>query len=170
MLPKLSDHDTRTLFRRCTRGNFHAVNSVDNVALLRLRREGQRLTAGREALLEALAEAGRPMTIPMILKVRPSLAQSSVYRNLTVLQNAGLVTRIALGDDHAHFELSEALTGEHHHHTVCTECGAVAPVTLTDAVEAKLVKSLIAATESTSFRVTGHRLDVLGVCAACDST
>lgn len=145
------------------------MNSVDNVALQRLRREGQRLTAGREALLETLAEAGRPMTIPMILKVRPSLAQSSVYRNLTVLQSAGLVTRISLGDDHAHFELSEELTGEHHHHTVCTECGAVSPVTLTDAVEAKLVKSLVAATEPTAFRVTGHRLDVLGVCAACDS-
>lgn len=145
------------------------MNSVDNVALHRLRREGQRLTAGRQALLETLAEAGRPMTIPMILQVRPSLAQSSVYRNLTVLQGAGLVTRIALGDDHAHFELSEELTGEHHHHTVCTECGAVTPVTLTDAVESKLVKSLTAATETARFRVTGHRLDVLGVCATCDS-
>lgn len=145
------------------------MNSVDNVALLRLRREGQRLTAGRQALLETLAEAGRPMTIPMILQVRPSLAQSSVYRNLSVLQSAGLVTRIALGDDHAHFELSEELTGEHHHHTVCTECGAVTPVTLEDAIEAKLVKSLTAATEPARFRVTGHRLDILGVCAACAS-
>jgi Fur family ferric uptake transcriptional regulator len=145
------------------------VNSVDNVALHRLRREGQRLTAGREALLETLAQAGRPMTIPMILKVQPSLAQSSVYRNLTILEGVGLVTRISLGDDHAHFELSEELTGEHHHHTVCTECGAVTPVTLTDAAEHKLIKSLAAATETAQFRVTAHRLDVLGVCAACDT-
>jgi Fe2+ or Zn2+ uptake regulation protein len=145
------------------------VNSVDNVALHRLRREGQRLTAGRQALLETLAEAGRPMTIPMILTVCPTLAQSSVYRNLSVLQSAGLVTRVALGDDHAHFELSEAVTGVHHHHTVCVECGAVAAVTLADSVEAKLVKSLSTAAETVPFRVTGHRLDVLGVCATCDS-
>jgi Fe2+ or Zn2+ uptake regulation protein len=143
------------------------VNSVDSIALHRLRREGQRLTAGRQTLLETLAEAGRPMTIPMILQAQPSLAQSSVYRNLTVLQGAGLVTRIALGDDHAHFELSEEVTGVHHHHTVCTECGAVAPVSLADSVEAKLVKALSSATEHTSFHVTGHRLDIVGLCASC---
>lgn len=143
------------------------MNSVDNVALHRLRREGQRLTAGRQALLDALAEAGRPMTIPMILRAQPGLAQSSVYRNLTVLQSAGLVTRISLGDDHAHFELSEEVTGLHHHHTVCTECGSVAPVTLPDSVESKLVKALTAATEGASFEVTGHRLDILGLCDIC---
>lgn len=110
------------------------------------------------------------MTIPMILQAQPTLAQSSVYRNLTVLQSAGLVTRIALGDDHAHFELSEQVTGEHHHHTVCRECGAVAPVTLPDSVESKLVKALIAATDHSSFHVTGHRLDIVGLCAACVTT
>lgn len=109
------------------------------------------------------------MTIPMILQHAPSLAQSSVYRNLTVLEQAGLVARIALGDDHAHFELSEQVTGTHHHHQVCTECGAVDVVTLPNPVERKLDVALASAAQATSFRLTGHRLNLIGFCAACDT-
>ena len=55
----------------------------------RLHRVGQRLTANRQALLDALTAAARPLTIPEILDRRPDLAQSSVYRNLVVLEEAG---------------------------------------------------------------------------------
>jgi Fe2+ or Zn2+ uptake regulation protein len=146
------------------------VTTVDNIALFNLRRDGQRLTSGRQLLLRTLAEAAKPLTIPMILRAEPSLAQSSVYRNLAVLGKAGLVIRISIGDEHAHFELSEALTGVHHHHLVCTECGSVQVVELPERAERSLDKQLQAAAADTSFQLTGHRLDLIGVCAECTAS
>ncbi|MBA2281459.1 MAG: transcriptional repressor, partial [Acidimicrobiia bacterium] len=89
-----------------------------------LRRDQQRYTSNRRELVDALVVAGRPVTIPELLAGRPELAQSSAYRNLSVLERAGIVRRIVTSDDHARFELAEELTG-HHHHLICASCGAV---------------------------------------------
>ena len=45
--------------------------------------------------------------------------------------------RIIAGDEFSHFELGEDLTA-HHHHLVCTRCGRVDDVTLTDSIEETL--------------------------------
>jgi Fe2+ or Zn2+ uptake regulation protein len=52
----------------------------------RLRRSGQRATPNRNALVQILLRAGRPVTIPEILETDSDLAQSSVYRNLQLLE------------------------------------------------------------------------------------
>ena len=56
---------------------------------LRLLRCDQRYTRLRRALIETMAGAGRPLTIPEILRTNPGLSQSSAYRNITVLIEAG---------------------------------------------------------------------------------
>src|SRR5262249_34758137 len=84
----------------------------------RLRAAGRRYTGQRRRLVELLAEAGRPMTIPDILVVRSDLKQSSVYRNLADLEQAGVVRRVATDEGFGRYELAEDLIG-HHHHLVC---------------------------------------------------
>jgi Fe2+ or Zn2+ uptake regulation protein len=103
----------------------------------------------------------------MILQRQPTLAQSSVYRNLAVLEHAGLVSKISMGDEHAHYELGEEITNHHHHHTVCTSCGAVRDVTLSAAAERSLERALQDAAFGQSFELHRHRLDLLGRCDAC---
>src|SRR5258706_12337081 len=68
-----------------------AMDDLDRVAALRLRKAGQRYTGNRRELLELFATVSEPLTIPEILAHRRDLAQSSVYRNLAVLEQAGLV-------------------------------------------------------------------------------
>ncbi len=143
------------------------VTEIDDIALHRLRKDGQRLTSGRQLILRTLQEAGGPITIPMILRRQPSLAQSSVYRNLAVLEHAGLVSRISMGGEHAHYELGEEITNHHHHHLVCRSCGSVSDVTLSDAAERSLDKALDEAARGADFELQQHRLDLLGRCAAC---
>ena len=75
------------------------VNDLDRIAIQRLRRDGQRYTDNRRQLVALLASSDAPLTIPEILTDRPDLAQSSVYRNLAVLERAGLVQRIVTTDD-----------------------------------------------------------------------
>ena len=132
----------------------------------RLRTDGQRYTASRRALIEALAAAERPATIPELLGSRPGLAQSSAYRNLAVLEQVGVVRRIVTSDEHARFELAEDLTG-HHHHLVCGTCGLVEDFTVSHQLERSLESALARVADGSGFHVDHHQLDLVGTCSDC---
>lgn len=138
----------------------------DDVATL-LRVGDHRYTTGRRKVVGALHSAAGPVTIPEIIELDGGLAQSSVYRNLAILEEVGAVTRIVTHDDHARFELAEALTDHHHHHLICTNCGSVSDFELAPDAEAMLEQALTRSGRSAKFRVEGHRLDLLGTCATC---
>jgi Fe2+ or Zn2+ uptake regulation protein len=133
---------------------------------LRLLRCDQRYTRLRRALIETMAGAGRPLTIPEILRTNPGLSQSSAYRNITVLIDAGAARRVTGADDHGRFELAEDLSG-HHHHLVCGTCGKVADIHPSPRLERALAEAARAVADEDDFDVTEHRFDLLGVCADC---
>jgi Fur family transcriptional regulator, ferric uptake regulator len=137
----------------------------DQVAL-RLARFEQRYTRLRRALVETLAGAGRPLTIPEILATNPGLTQSTAYRNITVLIDAGAARRVTGADDHGRFELAEDLSA-HHHHLVCATCGKVSDILPSARLERALAEAARAAADRGDFDVTDHRFDLLGVCAEC---
>lgn len=137
----------------------------EEVATL-LRRADQRYTSGRRRLVKVLQMGDGPLTITQILMADPSLPQSSVYRNLTILEEVGAVTRIVTRDDFARYELAEDLTG-HHHHLICSSCGDVADFALDSSAERELDQALQQAADQFGFQVTGHRLDLLGHCSSC---
>jgi Fur family ferric uptake transcriptional regulator len=126
----------------------------------------QRFTTGRRDIVSALANAKRPLSIPEILDQATGLAQSSAYRNLTVLENAGVVVRVITTDEWARYELSEDLTG-HHHHMVCSVCGSVDDVRISDSIEHELDAALEKVARKAGFKMAHHRLDVVGVCKTC---
>jgi Fur family transcriptional regulator, ferric uptake regulator len=133
----------------------------------RLRGLEHRYTPGRRAVVEVLAHARDPLTIPQILEHRRELAQSSAYRNLAVLEEVGVVHRIVTTDDHARFELAEELTGHHHHHLVCATCGIVLDVALPAAVDHQLDEALREAARDRNFDADHHRVDLVGTCSGC---
>jgi Fe2+ or Zn2+ uptake regulation protein len=138
---------------------------IHEIAAERLRRQDKRYTSNRRALVAALS-AGRPMTLPELLAVSKGLPQSSAYRNLGLLEEAGVVRRIVGGGEFARYELAEDLT-EHHHHLVCLTCGHVDDFTLPTAAEASIMRALQTAGTSCGFVIEGHRLDALGHCTNC---
>jgi Fe2+ or Zn2+ uptake regulation protein len=145
------------------RAELHELHAT---ASERLRGDGQRYTSSRRALVEALAGAAHPATIPELLGNRPALAQSSAYRNLAVLEQVGVVHRIVTSDEHARFELAEDLTG-HHHHLVCGQCGRVEDFTMSASLERSLESALAKVADGTGFQVDHHRLDLVGTCQRC---
>jgi Fe2+ or Zn2+ uptake regulation protein len=132
----------------------------------RLRADAQRYTTGRRALVELLAEVDQPLTIPQLLEHRRGLAQSSAYRNLAVLERAGVVHRIVTTDEFARYELAEDLT-QHHHHLICSVCGDVADFTVPAPVERDLESALAKVAKQAGFRADSHRLDLVGTCGTC---
>jgi Fe2+ or Zn2+ uptake regulation protein len=131
----------------------------------RLRRVQQRLTPKRAAIVDVLATAERPLALPDILSAGDGLAQSSVYRNLVVLEQAGVVHRIVTAES-ARFELAEELTG-HHHHLICTNCGTVEDVPASSGLEASMADAVAQIESTTGFRTKAHRIDLVGLCRRC---
>ena len=139
---------------------------LDRIAVQRLRRDGQRYTDNRRRLVALLEGTDAPLTIPEILERGPDLAQSSVYRNLAVLERAGLVHRIVTTDDWARYELDHALT-HHHHHLICSGCGVVRDFTVSPRLERSIDEALAKVAGDAGFRLDHHRLDLVGFCTDC---
>ena len=146
---------------------FGAVKNVHDAVSTLLRSAGQRYTGSRRAVVDVLADEGRPMTLPEILARQPDLAQSSAYRNLAELEQAGVVRRIITSDEHSHFELAEDLTGHHHHHLICRDCGAVTDFAVPADLEKQIERSASAVARKYGFVVDAHRLDLVGRCMDC---
>jgi Fe2+ or Zn2+ uptake regulation protein len=132
----------------------------------KLRNVGQRYTTRRRALVEILERARQPLPIPEILDAGTSLAQSSAYRNLAVLEQAHVVRRVVTGEEFSRYELAEDLT-EHHHHLVCSNCGAVRDVTIPTRLERSMERALDDVASDIGFAAVSHRLDLIGTCRAC---
>ncbi|MBW3561172.1 MAG: transcriptional repressor [Actinobacteria bacterium] len=132
----------------------------------RLRRTRQRYTTGRRELVDLLDRMDRPLTIPELLERDPGLSQSSLYRNLQVLEQAEVVRRVVAATDAvARFELTEDLTS-HHHHLVCDTCGRIEDFEPSSTVEDALER-LVDGEVGRGFRPDHHRLDLVGTCADC---
>jgi Fur family ferric uptake transcriptional regulator len=99
----------------------------DNVAdaVQALRESGRRLSTARRLVLEALFAADGPVSAVYLAR-RLKLDESSVYRNLEVLEHQGLLRHIHLG----HGPGLYALTSHHDvEYLYCEHCAKVTPVT-----------------------------------------
>ena len=139
------------------------ASDVDATAEARLLREGQRYTAGRRALVDALSRAATRSTSTSLTADVPQLL---AYRNLAVLEQAGVVRRVITEGDFARFELAEDLT-EHHHHLVCSSCGRVEDVRGAAVVRARHDRTLDRLARKARFATVSHRLDLIGTCREC---
>ncbi len=131
-----------------------------------LRRDGNRYTSGRRALVETVAARGRPATLPELLGHDDRLSPSSAYRNLDVLERAGVIRRLATGADFSHFELSESLVG-HHHHLICIDCARIEDIELEAELESALDIALAGAATAAGFEPLHHVVDLHGRCQHC---
>jgi Fur family transcriptional regulator, ferric uptake regulator len=142
------------------------TRDVHTTAAQRLEVEGQRYTPQRRRLVEILLSAGQPLTIPGILHGHADMKQSSVYRNLAALEQAGVVWRVATDEEYGSYELSEELT-RHHHHLICRSCGRVEDVTIPGELEQRIDRTLDRVARKSGFATVAHRLDLIGICREC---
>lgn len=155
---------------RCDEGTLVTMSAgkdgIHTEIARRLRSKGLVYTQGRRRLIDVLLDIGHPASVPELVAHRSKLTQSSIYRNLTDLEGVGVVHRIAGSDDHTRYELAEHFIG-HHHHLICVKCGKVSDFVVSAAAERNIDDTLTKAARSAKFRLTGHRLDALGLCSRC---
>lgn len=125
----------------------------------RLLAGGYRLTAPRRALIEAMQDLGERFTAEELVADAPTVGRATVFRTLRLLQDLGLVCQVVLPDGGLEYRIDEA---GHHHHLVCTECGAIGDFSGCD------IDDLLAElARRTGYDIDRHRLEVYGRCARC---
>jgi Fur family peroxide stress response transcriptional regulator len=116
----------------------------------------------RERILELLRGTGAHPTADWLydrLKGEyPNLSMGTVYRNLNILVEQGLVGRI---DNGSTFDRFDAKTGPHYHF-ICEKCGVIVDLELP--IDETLNRKV---TESTLFTVRRHRIEFYGICDRC---
>jgi Fur family ferric uptake transcriptional regulator len=90
------------------------------------------------------------------------VGRATVFRTLKLLQEVGTVCQVVLDDGTLQYRLTP---GGHHHHIVCSRCGAV-----NDFASCDIQGLLSEIADRTGYAIDAHRLEVYGRCAACRST
>jgi Fur family ferric uptake transcriptional regulator len=88
------------------------------------------------------------------------VSRSSIYRTLSLLEEAGLIRKVARQDDKDVFEHDYGYP--QHDHLICKKCGAMIEFP-NEAISEVLEKIA----NDHGFRMSGHRLEVDGLCANC---
>jgi Fur family ferric uptake transcriptional regulator len=141
--------------------------ALDREVERRLAEHEVRYTRGRHQVVATLAAAGGPLSAAELYEqVNGSLPLSSIYRSLTVLEEAGILAPHNSAKGLTRYELAEWLKG-HHHHLVCVECGSVEDVAVTDQQEAEVDSLVTEMSRTASFSPINHVLEIEGRCSRC---
>ncbi|MGE0227185.1 MAG: Fur family transcriptional regulator [Dehalococcoidia bacterium] len=122
-------------------------------------RSGYRVTGPRRELLATLQEMGDHFTAEGLVAASPGVGRATVFRTLRLLQDIGALCQVVLDDGTLQYRLT---SGGHHHHVVCSRCGAVNDFSACD------IQGLLdEIAERTGYAIDAHRLEVYGRCSDC---
>lgn len=127
-----------------------------------LKESGVRITPQRHAVLDYLLTSETHPTADEIYKALedkfPNMSVATVYNNLRVLKNLGLVRELTYGDDSSRFDCNMT----DHYHILCKDCGKIVDFHYPSLDE---IESL--AEQVTGFEVSHHRMELYGRCGSC---
>ncbi|RBW68115.1 peroxide-responsive transcriptional repressor PerR [Bacillus taeanensis] len=127
-----------------------------------LKTAGVRITPQRHAILEHLIESLSHPTADDIYKALegkfPNMSVATVYNNLRVFKEVGLVKELTYGDSSSRFD---CVTTDHYH-IICDDCGKIVDFHYPGLDEVETL-----AEQVTGFKVSRHRMEIYGVCPNC---
>lgn len=124
-----------------------------------------RLTTQRQVILEELGKVKSHPTAnelyDMVRKRLPRIGLGTVYRNLELMAENGIILKLEVGGTQKRFDA----TTEAHYHIRCSQCGKV------DDIDIPVMGTLVqAASDSSSYQITGHHVEFTGICGSCQGT
>jgi Fur family ferric uptake transcriptional regulator len=153
--------------RLLNENNFHltiAMTFTQSKIASILRHRGYKLTPQRRAVLNIIAQSHDHLTPAAIYEKvhqeHPHVGLVTVYRTLDILAELGLICEVHAGGSCRSYLMRRP--SEHHHHLICSECGAV--IDFTDCDLSNLEQRLA---RETHFEIEGHLLEFTGRCRNC---
>lgn len=121
-----------------------------------------RMTKQRQVILEELCKVTSHPTADemyqMIRKRLPKISLGTVYRNLEILSELGMVLKLDVGGTQKRFDGKV----ENHYHVRCTDCGRVGDIHMATNHEIEQQAQPL-----TDFQIKRHSLEFIGVCPEC---
>ena len=121
-----------------------------------------RLTTQRQIILEELAKVTSHPTAnevyDMVRQRLPRIGLGTVYRNLELMAESGLILKLEVGGTQKRFDA----TVSPHYHIRCTQCSKV------DDIEIPVqghINALAAAV--CDYQILGHHIEFSGICDDC---
>jgi len=129
-----------------------------------LNEKGMKFTKHRSMILMILDNALNPLSAEEIfLKMKEEGSKvnlSTVYRTMEIMAENALVIKTAFMDDNlSRYEFNRM---EHKHRLVCTGCSRMVSI---DCCPVEEYAASLCSRES--FELTGHRLEIYGICPEC---
>lgn len=133
-------------------------------ALDTLKETGVRITPQRHAILEFLINSMSHPTADEIYKALegkfPNMSVATVYNNLRVFREVGLVNELTFGDSSSRFDYNTT----NHYHVICEKCGKIVDFQYPGLDEVEHLAAHV-----TGFKVEFHRMEIYGTCPECTS-
>jgi Fur family ferric uptake transcriptional regulator len=140
------------------------TSEEQEVFLKHIQRAGLKRTAQRDLILDVFLRTEEHLSsedlYSLVKREDPSIGQTTVYRTLKLLTDAGLAREVRFGDGRTRYEHN--YKHPHHDHMICTECGKTIEF-FSDELEK--LQDKIAARHK--FEITHHTLRMFGYCEDC---
>lgn len=123
----------------------------------------QRNTIQREIVLEAVNSLHIHPTpeeiVEFVNKKYPSISRSTVYRNLNILEQSGVILRVKIPNAADRFDFNVT----NHYHIVCEKCGRV------DDIEMPYLNDLNSSiSNKNGYSINSHSIVFFGECPDCN--
>src|SRR6267378_156561 len=140
------------------------MTEEQEVFLNHIQKKGLKRTSQRDLILDVFLRTERHLSnedlYRLVQEEDASVGQTTVYRTLKLLTEAGLAREVRFGDGRTHYEHN--YKHEHHDHMICSECGKIIEFY---SAELEAIQDAMAA--KYKFTLTEHLLRMIGVCADC---
>jgi Fur family ferric uptake transcriptional regulator len=141
-----------------------SMTEEQEVFLKHIQKKGLKRTAQRDLILDIFLRTEAHLSSEDLYRLvkqgDPSIGQTTVYRTLKLLAEAGLAREVRFGDGITHYEHN--YKHQHHDHMICSECGRIIEFY---SAELEALQDAMAAKHR--FQINEHLLRIIGVCAEC---
>lgn len=129
-----------------------------------IQKAGLKKTAQRDLILDVFLRTEEHLSSEdlynLVKKEDQTIGQTTVYRTLKLLTEAGLAREVRFGDGRTHYEHN--YKHQHHDHMICIECGKIIEFF---SAELEAIQDDMA--EKHGFETTSHSLRMWGYCSDC---
>jgi Fe2+ or Zn2+ uptake regulation protein len=120
---------------------------------------GLRRTTARTAVTDRIEGLSDAFTAEQLCRDLPGVGRATVYRTIRHLVDAGALCKLPILDGAPMYSIARI---EHHHHTVCSRCGAVGE--FRHSTVERVMRSLANEIDGD---IIGHRMEIFITCNSC---
>lgn len=129
-----------------------------------IQRAGLKRTAQRDLILDVFLRTEEHLSSEdlyrLVQKEDPEIGQTTVYRTLKLLTDAGLAREVRFGDGRTRYEHN--YKHPHHDHMICTDCGKTIEFF---SAQLEAIQDEVASKHG--FNISHHTLRMFGLCTDC---